>query len=165
MLSGVIAAEFMLEYEPDLPYSIHIMLDNVNTGRLAAQAEVISQQLRGSVDGSLKIEGGSRRIVSLEAKLNAPQGAYVNPQMLQFLVNYIPQSTQKKRLDEIIASGRQVFFDKFVLEVRNESNNRLKSVFNLKSAEFNLDINPLTIDINVEAGLLSLFRTGYGFIK
>jgi len=154
-LKGKINGEFVLEYKPELAYSMDIILAGIDTTALPVQAD-ISQQLKGIINGSLKILGTASSIDFLDAKVNAPKGAFVNPYLLKLLTDYIPQSIQKKQMEAIIKSGRQVFMDRFIVNIKNDKNKSLNTAFDLKSVEFNLDVN-LKVDINVDGGINSLF--------
>ncbi|HLF17780.1 MAG TPA: hypothetical protein VI749_02685 [Candidatus Omnitrophota bacterium] len=163
LMKGNVRGQFVLDYAENLPYSMDIFLSGLNTASLPPEAAGLNKQIRGMVEGSLKLSGNDKRIIHLDAKINAPQGAQVNPLLLKFLTNYIPQSEQKKRLETIIAKGEYVFLDRFVLDVKNDNNNQLKTAFDMKSVDFNLDIK-LGVDINVDSGLMSLFQSSLQFI-
>jgi len=159
---GKIKGDFNLAFDGTLPYNLGLIIEQVPASFFDFESFKMDKQMKGAISGHLTMRGDNRRIEAVDAQFQAPQGMYVNAKALSPLLNYIPQSVQRKSIEQIIAQGQNIFLDKFTLDVTNEKNNMLKTNFDLKSIAYNLDVN-LGVDINVDGGLHSLLEQGISY--
>jgi hypothetical protein len=151
--TGRVSGEFMLEFGAKFPYYMDIALENIPTKQLNLQ-----DHLDGILNGRLKVRGDQHSFSEIEGKLKAPAGVMMNARLLSPLLSYIPQSTQKKQIESIIAQNKTIFVDVFALELHSRKANFLKTQFDIESKEYNLDVN-LGVDINTDGGIQALLNS------
>jgi len=159
-LKGQINGEFMLEYKPDLPYSMDIIFSGIDTTALPAQAN-ISQQFKGVIDGSLRVTGDLKHMENVEARVNAPHGAYASADFLRLFTFFTKMTGDPytKIVEVAINRKKEHFLEALSLEVNNVGKEKLSSSVNFKSKSSNLDFNA-TYDINLGTELAGLFQSG-----
>ncbi len=135
-------------------YTIHAELSQVDLSQIAVQVS----EMRGRVDGTvdLKVQRATNEITALKGYLDAPQGTELHAVLLQPLLAYIPVSTQKQILEQLIAANANVFFDHADVRLENVQNDSLHLSIELDSKKLNLDIG-VTVDLHVDGGLKGLF--------
>ena len=157
---GKINGEFMLEYKAELPYSMDILFTGIDTTVLPPQVD-ISQQFKGVIDGTLRVTGDVKNIKQVEAKINAPKGAFASADFLRLFTFFTRMSGDPytKVVEVAINLKNEHFLETFNLELKNVGNEKLSSDVNFKSKSSNLDFHA-TYDINLDAELGSLFQSG-----
>jgi hypothetical protein len=159
---GNIKGDLELATSGTFSYNIGLTIEQVPANFFALETFKIEKQMKGAINGHLRIQGDSQKIDGLDAKFQAPQGMYVNAKLLSPLLQHIPQSVQREKIEVLIDQGGNIYLDDFKLDVTNEPNGMLKTVFDLKSVDYNLDVN-LGVDINVEGGLMALVQQGLNY--
>lgn len=162
--SGKVNGEIFLDYAHQMSYSITIHFAGVDLSRLKSVNRDVFSQVQGHVDGDAKLTGDLKSIGSIEAALGVPLGGKLKASLLGFIVQYIPQSTQRKDLELLIKTNGDVPFEKGNIRLKSLSNDKLATEISLNSEKFNLDLN-LGVDINIEGGLANLLRHAGDFTK
>jgi hypothetical protein len=160
---GAVTGDFTLSMSEFSPYTLTLELSRVPSKFISLESFNMENQLRGLINGRLNLKGDARRIVHIDAQMEAPHGMYMNAQLLGLLLNYIPQSTQKKQIEALIKEGKNIYIDKFKLDIINDNSDLMKTSFDLESVEYNLDVK-LGVDINVEGGMMALIKQGLNVI-
>ena len=155
---GRIKGKVSLDYGQYLPYRINVKFKNVNVTQLEGINSKVFSQLHAFVDGSLDIQGDTRRIHALKCSLDAPDGGRLKASVMNQLLDYLPSiSNQRKELEKLIKTGGYFRLDEAYLEVENTGEDKLSNTINLVSDELNLNAN-LSVDINIEGGLQNIFQ-------
>lgn len=133
-----------------------------------AQVELseIAPNMRGRINGSAEVEiqRADNAIHAVNGHFDAPQGAQIPAALLQPILAYIPASTQRDILKELIAAGLDVFFDHADVRLKSAQSDSLNFLVKMDSKTLNLDL-AVTIDFNVEGGLRSLIERLPQFIS
>ena len=133
-----------------------------------AQVELseIAPNMRGRINGSAEVEiqRADNAINALNGHFDAPQGAQIPAALLQPILSYIPASTQRDILEELIAAGLDVLFDHADVRLKSVRSDSLNLLIKMDSKKLNLDL-AVTIDLNVEGGLRSLIERLPQFIS
>ncbi len=135
-----------------------------NVSRL--ELSEVAPNMRGRVNGSAEVEiqKSGNAVSALKGHFDAPQGAQIPAAFLQPVLAYIPASTQRDILEELIAPGRDVLFDHADVRLKSVQSDSLNLLVKMDSKKLNLDL-AVTIDLNVEGGLKSLIERLPQFIS
>ncbi len=155
--AGKVNGDIFLDYAHQMSYSITMFLTGVDLERLRSVNDGVFSQIQGHLNGVVKLAGDMKTVSSIEASLDVPVGGKLKASLLGFIVQYIPQSTQRKELEGLIKTNGDVPFEQGNIRLKNLTSEKLATEIGLKSAKFNLDLN-LGVDINIEGGLESLLR-------
>lgn len=133
-----------------------------------AQVELseIAPNMRGRINGSAEVEiqRADNAIHALNGHFDAPRGAQIPAALLQPILAYIPASTQRDILKELIAAGLDVLFDHADVRLKSAQSDSLNLLVKMDSKTLNLDL-AVTIDFNVEGGLKGLIERLPQFIS
>ena len=152
---GKLKGKITLEYSPVVTYDMAINLDHVNLSSLKTANPDVFSKVRGRIDGTVEAKGDLKRVRFVEAKLNVPEDGQLKASLLKPLLQYIPQSTQKKDLELLLKLDGLVALERATIELKSISEDKLITIIDLGSKRFNLDSH-LTVDLNVEGGLQNL---------
>lgn len=153
---GKITARFRLSYAKILSYQTDIDFIQVNLSRLENVNREVFSNLRGFVDGNVRISEENGK-AALESHLKISSGGEVRAELLKPLLQYIPQSLQRKELEKLIREDGLVSLDKGVVYLKSISDEKLSSQINLESRKLNLNTN-LTVDVNVDGGIRNYYK-------
>ena len=159
LYGGTIAAEIVLAYSKDFPYSINLKAKEIGMLELEEINQAVFSNMKGKADADLHIVGTAGGITNVSGSVWSPKNAQIKAVLLKPLLDYIPQSTQKKELDLLIKEQGNIPLETAVLKIENYEDEKLSTRVDLKSEKFNLDIG-VKLDLNIEGGmknLMSLF--------
>ncbi|OGX07044.1 MAG: hypothetical protein A2Z88_03050 [Omnitrophica WOR_2 bacterium GWA2_47_8] len=159
LYGGTIAAEIVLAYSKDFPYSINLKAKEIGMLELEEINQAVFSNMKGKADADLHIVGTAGGITNVSGSVWSPKNAQIKAVLLKPLLDYIPQSTQKKELDLLIKEQGNIPLETAVLKIENYEDEKLATRVDLKSEKFNLDIG-VKLDLNIEGGmknLMSLF--------
>lgn len=126
-----------------------------------AQVELseVAPNMRGRINGSAEVEiqRADNAIHALNGHFDAPQGAQIPAAFLHPILSYIPASTQRDILEDLISAGTDVFFDHADVRLKSARSDSLNLLIKMDSKTLNLDL-AVTIDLNVEGGLKGLIE-------
>jgi hypothetical protein len=147
-----------------LAYSAEITVRGIETAKLADVNEQIASQVAGRINGHIHLTGRGENLSALESDWSMSDGATVNAALLSVLMQYIPQSQEKKRLDALIQKGGQLPVEVLAFQLRSDTPTHLGGEIKLKSREVNLELN-ITNDINTDGTLTSLLDYWKEYLK
>jgi hypothetical protein len=125
--------------------------------KLAHDKPELFGRVEGLANFSAHVEGRGDELSLLKVECRIVKDAKVNAAMLGPLMSYLPQqSTQRRDLEALIRTGSMIPLDTSVVHLRSISVETVTADIELKSTQFNLDIN-LTVDLNIEGGILKSF--------
>ena len=154
---GKMRGEILLDYKDKLSYIIQSELTDVDISELRDLSESFFSQIQGRVNGNVKVSGNSQEVVSINGFFDMTSGGMIKAVLLSQIVAYLPQSVQRKELEELIAANGQVPLDKAAVSFQNMDRSQLKTDIDLESQKLNLDIN-LVIDINLDTDFAKLMN-------
>ncbi len=133
-------------------YTIHLDITQIELGEVASG-------MRGRINGDIdaEIKSADNEILTLSGSFDAPQGAQIPAAFLQPILSYIPASTQRDILEQLIAAGMDVLFDHANVRMKSVRSDSLNLLIKMDSKKLNLDL-VVTVDLNVEGGLKSLLE-------
>ena len=152
---GKMRSEILLDYEDKLSYIIQSELTDVDISDLRDLSKSFFSQIEGRMNGDFKISGNSEKVISVDGFLDMASGGMVKAALLSQIVAYLPQSTQRKELEDLIATQGQVPLDKATVSFRNIDRNQLRADMDLESQKLNLNLN-LAIDISLDTDFARL---------
>lgn len=154
---GRILGEIFLDYLSGMSYSINLKLTDIDLRRMRNAYREVFSQIDGRLNGYVTAKGRMDKVTFLKADLDIPAGGKLKAALLAAIAGYLPQSTQKKELELLIAANGEVPFEDGKLSVQSVSDDQLATTVALKSQKFNLDMN-VGVDINLDGGFQNLFQ-------
>ncbi len=151
LYKGNLNGQIRLEYLPQLTYYVDMALAGVDIEELTKALPALSS-MKGVVYGSIKLWAQADQLIELKAQFNQPKGGQIKAELLSYLAQYIPQ---RQQIEALIKDKADIFLDRADMSVSSLSDKKLAAQIKLLSAKLNLDMN-VTIDINIDDGLLSL---------
>ena len=155
---GQMKGQIFLDYPKDIPYSITMELANVDLRQLRKVNPDFFSKVQGRLHGLISVRGGQRGLSALEASFDAPKGGEVKASLLQYLLEYIPQSVQRKDLEKLIKTDGNIPLEKADVIIKSLSDEKASANIQMESRKFNLDVD-VTVDVNIEGGLNKLFKS------
>ena len=154
---GDVDAEIVLEYPKNVAYSIKAKFAQVDTKQLEMINASFFSNMKGKIDGDLEFRGDSSGINNIQGSLWSSQGGEIKAVLLKPLLDYLPQSTQKKDLDLLIKEQKNIPLDTAVFKIISWEDEKIKTRIDLESKKFNLDIG-VPLDVNIEGGVKNLLK-------
>lgn len=155
--SGLLSGRAESVFGPPAGYDITLAVDAVDCGELETALGGVFRELGGTLSGQVQIAGTGNQVDRFDTSWNMPAGGAVSAELLSAITRYIPDSTQKKRLDFLIRSGGKLPVESFVLTLKNDAPDRLSGIIGVKSLEANLELN-VTHEIQVDTRIDSLIQ-------
>jgi hypothetical protein len=154
---GRIDGKILLETKEDLHYHMNLKFKDLNLDELAQVNPAVFGKVKGVMDGTIALQGTANSVSLVDGSFTATRGGKVNASLLSQIVTYIPVSQQRDRLEALIASDGLVDLDRFNVDIKSVSDKKLSLNFDLESQPLNIKPN-ITLDINLDAGILSLIN-------
>ncbi len=154
---GKIGARFQISYDKMFSYHADIVVDQINLSGLEQVNRDVFSNLTGLVSGNFKIAGDAKNISSFSSDWHIVSDGKIRAELLKNLLQYIPPSTQRKELEELIKKNGLVNLEKGVVHLESVGDQTISSVINLESRKLNLNTN-LTVDVNVEGGIKNYYK-------
>lgn len=154
---GVLSGNMRMTFGPPPGYDAAFALQSVDCAALEQALGGVFRELGGRLSGRLHIAGTGKLVDEFDTSWSMPAGGAVGASLLSSVVQYIPDSAQKKRIDFLIRSGGQLAVESFLFTLKNDSPERLSGVIGVKSREANLELN-VTHEIRVDARIDSLVQ-------
>lgn len=145
-------------------FDVNLALHEVDCGELERALGGVFRELGGKLSGRLHIAGAGQRVDVFDTAWNMPSGGAVSAALLSSVIQYIPDSTQKKRLDFLVRSGGKLAVESFLFTLKNDTPERLSGQIGIKSREANLELN-VTHEIRVDARIDSLLQAWQAVFK
>jgi hypothetical protein len=145
-------------------FDVDLALQEVDSGELERALGGVFRELGGKLSGRLHIAGAGQRIDLFDTSWNMPSGGAVSAALLSSVIQYIPDSTQKKRLDFLVRSGGKLAVESFLFTLKNDTPERLSGQIGIKSREANLELN-VTHEIRVDARIDSVLQAWQAVFK
>ncbi len=149
---GAIKGKILLDYAPDVAYSMNLNIQKLQTKRLSRWNSQIFDQIDGEISGHLILAGNLQNITSLESDFQMSEGSTMKAALLGFIANYLPQSQERKALEVLIKTQGVIPLEKATVTIKNDGKEKLSSILMLQSRKLNLDLN-VALDMDVEGGL------------
>ncbi|HLD70055.1 MAG TPA: hypothetical protein VJA17_04745 [Candidatus Omnitrophota bacterium] len=154
---GNIRGEISLDNLSMIEYRVHLQLSGIDLKEMRTISDEAFSLVEGKLDGEIRESGTGNKVDNFTANLNVREGAKLKAYLLTWIVDYIPQSVQRKDLQQLIKTEAYIPIDKAVVQIKNLGEYQLTTTTNLKSDKFNLDLN-LTEDINFDTPLGNLIE-------
>jgi hypothetical protein len=148
-LNGIIGVDYLSQ----ISYSIDVNLSKVDIAQLALVVPSLTS-LKGIVQGKITLRGTDDQLIELNAQFNELQGGQMKAELLTYLAQYIPQ---RQQIEDLIKQNADIPLDRGDLTISSITDKKLATQIKLLSSKLNLDMN-VTIDINIEDGLVSLLQ-------
>ncbi|MBF0331710.1 MAG: hypothetical protein HQL17_07205 [Candidatus Omnitrophica bacterium] len=162
---GHLTGKLMVRIDtPPLKYTGEIFTEGLNVAKLADVNPGITQQLDGTVTGTVSVGGDVHALQVLDASLVMPSGGNISASLLAALTQYLPASREKKRLDALINSGGKLGMELFSFTIKGGQQGRFAGELHLRSREVNLELN-LTHEINTDGTIASLVGYWQKFVQ
>lgn len=152
---GEIQGEMYVDDE--MSYDLHLRLLNMDSKALRLVNEQVFSQVNGTLGGEIKIGGTGNQIKTLTGKANIHPGGKIRASLFSLIVPYIPPSSQRKNLEDLIKINGEIPIDKAWLHLNNTGEDKLSTALDLESQKFNLRLN-LAVDVHLDAPLGSLLK-------
>jgi len=153
LYGGEIQGTISLDHQPGFPYIMDIALKDVDLKRLEDTQNNFLAQVKGRVDGHCSIKGKLDQIESLEGNLDIVEGGQMKAAWLSFIPSQLPpNSVQRKDLEQLIKADGDFPFEKFLVNSKSVTDEKMTSEVKIESKRFNLNLD-YTIDTNIEGGL------------
>lgn len=156
---GIISGAGDLVFRP-VGYSVNMKIADLKTARLAEFHDQIGAQIAGRISGTVQVFGDFQRPTLINADFFMPSGGKVNAALLSALIQYLPQSPEKKRLGQLIRIGGKLAVEVFSFTIKSNAPDRLAGKVTVASKEANIELN-LTHDIHTDGtwdGLAEYWR-------
>ncbi len=154
---GEIRGDFSITDFSMLSYAAQFDIKDVDLRLMRAVNEGVFSQMQGRATGKINIEGNGKQMNTVTADLDVSQGATIKAALLGLLANYLPQSIQKKELQQLIDADSYVPLERAHLHLKNDGQEKLNTTVNLGSQKLNLDMN-VGVDINLGTTLADLSK-------
>ena len=155
---GNIRGEILLDVPASVvSYTLNLTIDGMDLKELAAANSAVFSQVEGRLNGSGTIKGDSADILLLDGNLDISHGGKIKASWLRPVVDYIPQSQQKKQLEDLIKADSFIPVEKATLQLESLSAAQISSLIVVQSAQLNMNLN-LAVDINLEQGVSEDFK-------
>jgi len=154
---GNIRGEISFDNPSMLEYRVYLQLSGIDLKEMRAISNKAFSLVEGRLDGEMRESGAGNKVDSFTANLNVREGGKLKAYLLTWVIDYIPQSVQRKDLEKLIKTESYIPIDKAVIQIKSLGEYQLTTVTNLKSDKFNLDLN-LTEDINFDTPLGNLIK-------
>ncbi len=148
---GTVTGKIFVDYTPPVNYSIELNLTRIDLDSLQPADTSIYSKMSGQVSGTAKIEGGLKKIATLESDLDIPEGGKIKAAWLKPIMEYVPFDLQKKKLEALIRTDGVIPVEKARLTFQSIVPEKVAGVWNIKSANLDLDLN-MDFTINFEPG-------------
>jgi len=156
LYGGEMSGKISLENQPGYPYTMDIILKEVDLEKLEAAENNLLSQVKGKVNGHLAVLGQTSEISSIEGNLDIVEGGQMKASWLTFIISQLPpNSVQRKELDRLIKINGDFPFERFSVNSKSLNPEQMTSQVNIESKKFNLNLD-YTIDTNIEGGLSNL---------
>ncbi len=146
---GTLTVDGTMEVVVEPDYEINVDFDTVDLGLLPKEAGGLTSNFKGIVSGALQLAGGRDVQSSIQGKLMAEPGANIKASLLKHVMDYIPNSRQRKNFEEILKKDGFVNLSFAQSEIKNDGNQNLNIKNQLKIKSLNIDYNP-EIDIRMD---------------
>lgn len=143
-------------------YNVGLALSEVNVAQMQNVNKAVFSKMKGKVHGTVAIDGEGDKVEKVEANFFTPAGSELKASLLSPLLNYIPQSTQRKDLETIINLDGDIPLEVAQVDLKKVEEQKIATKITLKSRKINLDIN-LTIDITFDTNLKNLLNQLHRF--
>ncbi|MBF0620112.1 MAG: hypothetical protein HQL19_08090, partial [Candidatus Omnitrophica bacterium] len=130
-------------------YAANIAANGLDTAELSVLNGQIGAQMAGRVSGTIYISGRAGQLVALKTAWTMPSGGKVNAALLSLLMQYIPMSQERKRIEAIIQAGGKLKAEVFAFSLASDTPTHLSGAVTLKSREANLEVN-VTHEVNID---------------
>jgi len=149
---GQIETEILLENNMQLNYSGKITLKGIDIQQLEEINRAVFADAKGFINGEIEISSGDKKEPVIRGKIFSVSDIIeIKVTLIKPLLDYIPQSQQKKDLDLLIKRQGNIPLDTAEIVLLNTTDETIKTEVELKSKEFNLDIG-VDLDFNIEGG-------------
>jgi len=161
--NGNIQGKIVLEYDDILVYNIFLLFEEIDLVRLRDFNSTLFSKVKGRMNGDFAMSGDVVNMRSLKAQFNISKGGYLKAVLLAPLLDYIPKSTQRRKLQQLMGTNADIPIETAKFSLESISEDRFESSVDLESQQFNLDVD-LKLDINVEGGFKNLINSLDNFI-
>jgi hypothetical protein len=161
---GKIEGGIVLDYVKMLTYTGHVNVDNVDLDALEKVNPDVFSKMNGRMTGGFILDGKESNIYNFESNVKIHSNGEIKAVLLEPLLNYIPQSTQRKDLEALIKEDGNVPLELARVTLKKLTADQMSSEINLGSKKLNLNTN-LTVEINVEGGIKNLYQHLMDFLK
>jgi len=156
LYGGEMQGTISLDNQPGFPYLVDIALKDVDLKKLEDTQNNFWSQMKGRVDGHCSIKGKLDEIESWEGNLDIVEGGQMKAAWLSFILSQLPpNSVQRKDLEQLIKADGDFPFEKFLVNAKSITDEKMTSEVKIESKRFNLNLD-YTIDTNIEGGLGNL---------
>lgn len=153
---GSVLADMLYALDGKRGFEGRINIAGIDMERVGEDRPDMTSQVEGIATVSVSLRGQEDMIESIDIAARFTKNGKISAVLLQPLLAYIPQhSMQRKELERLVDLKQKIDLDRSVLRLKNAGPDTLRATVQLQSVRFNLDIN-LTIDINVEGGVINL---------
>jgi hypothetical protein len=161
---GKIEGGIVLDYVKMLSYAGHVNMESFNLDALEKANPEIFSKMNGRLTGGFLLDGKESRIENFDSNIKIDSNGEIKAVLLEPLLNYIPQSTQRKDLELLIQQDGNVPLELAKVTLKKLTAEQMSSEINLASKKLNLNTN-LTVEINVEGGIKNLYKQIIDFLK
>jgi hypothetical protein len=152
---GKVHGSVLCQPEDDGYVNLSLNLDSVDISKIANDRPDLVSQVDGIADIYLMMQSHNSAITDFKADLTMTEKSRVNAALMQFLIDYIPNSAERKELALLIKEKKKIALDKAIVKVTDFDSEKISLAVQLASKRINLDLN-LTLDLIVEGGLMNL---------
>ena len=145
-------------------YAGEIFVEGLNVIKLGEVNPAIADQLDGVTSGTVSFKGDVDSLQGMDASLAMPKGGNVSAALLAALTQYLPASSEKKRLDRLIRQGGKLGMELFSFTLKGGDQGRFAGELHLRSRAINLELN-LTHEINTDGTIASMLANWQKFVQ
>ncbi len=157
---GILSGQVRVLLVP-FSYIAQMKGNGLQTSRLGAIHEQIDAQLSGLISATVHLEGDAVRPKMIEADIRLPAGGRINAGLLANLIQYLPQSRERKKLDILVRNSGKLAVEVFSFTIKSQTAEHLSGEIGLASKEANMQLN-VTHDILTDGTWNNLLQSGFG---
>ncbi len=154
---GLISGTVRASLGAPVSYEADVSVNNVDPGVIAAALGGVFNDLLGGLSGKFHITGRGTLVDGLDTGWSMPAGGKISASLLAVVMSYIPATTQKARVEKIIARNGKIAVEVFGFTIRNDRPGHFSGEIGIRSREANLELN-VTHDVNVDGRLDELLK-------
>lgn len=170
---GELSGAGEIETTPEQNFAVKLDMSEINLYELAEVNPDLFSYVCAKINGSAEIVGNKKSLESLNLNMESTDQAMMKASLLKQLLFIVSENLGKditrlmrtddnkpvsQALEELIKIDGSVPLTQMKIKSETESRDKIHTLVSFESDKFNLNIDSLTIDANIDGGYQSLLR-------